>query len=64
MRLGERRLHVRRSAAKRVVFEHARVELYERFYLVSTPRNMAIDHKLAQIKEPWDKHPTLQAALG
>lgn len=41
-----------------------RVELYERFYLASAPRNMAIDHKLAQIKEQWDKYPALQAALG
>ncbi|HWA60284.1 MAG TPA: 4-hydroxyphenylacetate 3-hydroxylase N-terminal domain-containing protein [Caulobacteraceae bacterium] len=41
-----------------------RVELYERFYLASAPRNMALDHMLAQAERPWTQLPETLAAAG
>lgn len=41
-----------------------RVELYERFYLASAPRNQALDHMMAQMERPWDEIPTLMKAAG
>ncbi|HEX5379574.1 MAG TPA: 4-hydroxyphenylacetate 3-hydroxylase N-terminal domain-containing protein [Phenylobacterium sp.] len=41
-----------------------RVELYERFYLASAPRNQALDHMMAQRERPWTQVPDMFAALG
>lgn len=41
-----------------------RVELYERFYLASAPRNFALDHMLAQQERPWTQVPDMLAAAG
>lgn len=41
-----------------------RVELYERFYLASAPRNMALDHMFAQMERPWSQVPDMLAAAG
>lgn len=41
-----------------------RVELYERFYLASAPRNFALDHMLAQMTGQWTQVPEMIAALG
>ena len=40
-----------------------RVELYERFYLASAARNLALDHRLAQALEQWEQYPALQGGL-
>ena len=40
-----------------------RVELYERFYLASAPRNLALDHRMAQALQEWGQYPDLQATL-
>jgi aromatic ring hydroxylase len=42
----------------------ARVELYERFYLASAPRNFALDHMFAQQERPWTQVPDMFAAAG
>ena len=41
-----------------------RVELYERFYLASAPRNFALDHMFAQMGPPGTQFPDLMTALG
>lgn len=41
-----------------------RVELYERFYLASAPRNFAMDHMFAQMGRSWTQFPEMMAALG
>ena len=41
-----------------------RVELYERFYLASAPRNFALDHMFAQMERPWTQFSELMAAIG
>jgi len=41
-----------------------RVELYERFYLASAPRNFALDHMLAQMSQRWTRFPEMMAAIG
>jgi len=41
-----------------------RVELYERFYLASAPRNLAIDHMFAQRSGEWAELPAFLAAAG
>lgn len=41
-----------------------RVELYERFYLASAPRNYALDHMFAQMERPWTQVPEMLAAVG
>jgi aromatic ring hydroxylase len=41
-----------------------RVELYERFYLASAPRNLALDHMFAQMERPWTQVPDMLAAAG
>jgi len=41
-----------------------RVELYERFYLASAPRNFALDHMFAQMNGQWTQLPEMMAALG
>jgi aromatic ring hydroxylase len=41
-----------------------RVELYERFYLASAPRNLALDHMLAQRAGEWAEWPAFLAAAG
>lgn len=41
-----------------------RVELYERFYLASAPRNLAIDHVIAQKDDAWTELPAFWAAAG
>ncbi len=41
-----------------------RVELYERFYLASAPRNFALDHMFAQMSGQWTQFPELMAELG
>ena len=41
-----------------------RVELYERFYLASAPRNFALDHMLAQMGAEWTQFPQMMEALG
>jgi aromatic ring hydroxylase len=41
-----------------------RVELYERFYLASAPRNYALDHMFAQMERPWTQVPDMLAAAG
>ena len=40
-----------------------RVELYERFYLASAARNLALDHRFAQFQGEWEQYPAFQAAL-
>ena len=39
-----------------------RVELYERFYLASAPRNYTLAHKMAQIRRDWTAVPEFWAA--
>jgi len=41
-----------------------RVELYERFYLASAPRNFALDHMFAQMERPWTQFSELMTAIG
>ncbi|MGZ5937197.1 MAG: 4-hydroxyphenylacetate 3-hydroxylase C-terminal domain-containing protein, partial [Rhizomicrobium sp.] len=41
-----------------------RVELYERFYLASAPRNFALDHMFAQRERTWTQLPDMLSALG
>ncbi len=41
-----------------------RVELYERFYLASAPRNLALDHAIAQKSGEWAELPAFLAAAG
>ena len=41
-----------------------RVELYERFYLASAPRNLALDHVIAQKSGEWAELPAFLAAAG
>ena len=41
-----------------------RIELYERFYLASAPRNFALDHMFAQMERPWTQFPEMMAAIG
>jgi len=41
-----------------------RAELYERFYLASAPRNLALDHMLAQKAGEWAEWPAFLAAAG
>lgn len=41
-----------------------RVELYERFYLASAPRNLALDHMIAQKSGEWAELPAFLAAAG
>jgi 4-hydroxyphenylacetate 3-monooxygenase/anthranilate 3-monooxygenase (FAD)/4-hydroxyphenylacetate 3-monooxygenase len=41
-----------------------RVELYERFYLASAPRNLALDHVVAQKTGEWAELPAFLAAAG
>ena len=41
-----------------------RVELYERFYLASAPRNFALDHMFAQMERPWTQFSEMMAAIG
>jgi len=41
-----------------------RVELYEKFYLASAPRNFALDHMFAQMGRPWEQLPEMMTALG
>ena len=41
-----------------------RVELYERFYLASAPRNLAFDHAVAQKSREWAELPAFLAAAG
>ncbi len=41
-----------------------RVEVYERFYLASAPRNFAMDHMLAQAERPWTQLPDMLEAAG
>ena len=41
-----------------------RTELYERFYLASAPRNMALDHMFAQRDHKWEEVPALWDRLG
>jgi aromatic ring hydroxylase len=41
-----------------------RVELYERFYLASASRNLALDHLLAQKSGEWGELPAFLAAAG
>jgi len=41
-----------------------RVELYERFYLASAARNLALDHMLAQKSGEWGELPAFLAAAG
>lgn len=41
-----------------------RTELYERFYLASAPRNMALDHMFAQRDQQWNEVPALWDRLG
>jgi 4-hydroxyphenylacetate 3-monooxygenase/anthranilate 3-monooxygenase (FAD)/4-hydroxyphenylacetate 3-monooxygenase len=42
----------------------ARSELYERFYLASAARNLALDHMLAQSSREWNELPAFLAASG
>ena len=39
-----------------------RVELYERFYLASAPRNYSLAHRMAQIRREWTAVPEFWAA--
>jgi aromatic ring hydroxylase len=41
-----------------------RVELYERFYLASAPRNFGIDHIAAQQERDWNQVPEMLKAAG
>ena len=41
-----------------------RVELYERFYLASAPRNHALDHMISQAMRPWTQLPEMFETLG
>jgi 4-hydroxyphenylacetate 3-monooxygenase/anthranilate 3-monooxygenase (FAD)/4-hydroxyphenylacetate 3-monooxygenase len=41
-----------------------RTELYERFYLASAPRNLALDHMVAQATETWTRFPEMMADAG
>jgi len=41
-----------------------RVELYERFYLASAPRNFALDHMFAQMEREWTEVPAMLKAIG
>ena len=41
-----------------------RVELYERFYLASAPRNFALDHMFAQQEREWTALPDMLKAAG
>lgn len=41
-----------------------RVELYERFYLASAPRNFALDHMFAQMEREWTEVPAMLKAAG
>jgi len=41
-----------------------RVELYERFYLASAPRNFGLDHMFAQRERPWTQVPDMLKAAG
>ncbi len=41
-----------------------RVELYERFYLASAARNLALDHAVAQKSRTWNQWPQFLAAAG
>lgn len=41
-----------------------RVELYERFYLASASRNLALDHRFAQVQQEWSGYDDLQTAIG
>jgi 4-hydroxyphenylacetate 3-monooxygenase/anthranilate 3-monooxygenase (FAD)/4-hydroxyphenylacetate 3-monooxygenase len=41
-----------------------RVELYERFYLASAPRNHALDHVISQSSRTWTQLPEMFEALG
>ena len=41
-----------------------RVELYERFYLASAPRNHGLDHMIAQSERPWEELPAMLKAAG
>ena len=38
-----------------------RVELYERFYLASAPRNYSLAHRMAQIRREWTAVPEFWA---
>lgn len=42
----------------------ARVELYERFYLASAPRNLALDHAIAQQDREWAQVPAMLESVG
>ena len=39
-----------------------RVELYERFYLASAPRNYSLAHRMAQMRREWTAVPEFWAA--
>jgi 4-hydroxyphenylacetate 3-monooxygenase/anthranilate 3-monooxygenase (FAD)/4-hydroxyphenylacetate 3-monooxygenase len=40
-----------------------RIELYERFYLASAPRNQGLDHMIAQSQGQWTRLPEMFEAL-
>jgi len=41
-----------------------RIELYERFYLASAPRNQGLDHMISQATRSWTQLPEMFEALG
>lgn len=40
-----------------------RVELYERFYLASAARNLALDHRFAQMQQEWTGYDELRRSI-